>query len=156
MRTYIIAILAAALLYSCKSSENLSGDDVVARMTEKVAEPRYTFVPTSAIPMSGRTVNLDNSYLLKVSKDTISSYLPYFGRAYTAPVSTTDGGIKFVSTDFNYTTSDKKKGMWKVSMEIKDSPSRYRLFLSIGDSGYASLTVQENNRQSITFYGKIE
>ena len=156
MKTFITTILFVFLLLGCKSGDSLSKQETISLMNEKVASSRYTFVAQTAIPVGGRSINLDNSDSLKVSKDTIESYLPYFGRAYTAPMSSTEGGIKFVSTDFNYSVSDKNKGMWDISIETKDVPVRYKLFLKIGDSGYGTLTVQETNRQSISFYGKIE
>jgi len=156
MKTLITAILTTLLLFSCKSGSNLSKEENSSLMNEKIETTNYTFVAQTAIPMSGRSISLTSEYSLKVTKDTIESFLPYFGRAYTAPMSATDGGIKFVSTDFNYKVSDKKKGMWKADIETKDIPTKYKLSLSIGDSGYATLTVQEVNRQSITFYGKIE
>jgi hypothetical protein len=34
--------------------------------------------------------------------------------------------------------------------------TKYALNLSIGDTGYATLTVNDNDRQPISFYGKIE
>jgi hypothetical protein len=156
MKPFIAVVLFIFLLAGCKSGDNLSKEESISLMNEKVASSRYVFVPQTAIPMNGRSISLDNSYSLKVSKDTIESYLPYFGRAYTAPISSSDGGIKFISTDFNYHISDKKKGMWDVTIETKDAPLRYKLLLKIGDSGYGTLVVQETNRQSISFYGKIE
>lgn len=158
MKTYIItiAVLSAITLFSCKSGENLSKAEVISLVTEKVEASNYTFVPSTALPVSGRAVNLDRSFSLKISKDSIESYLPYFGRAYTAPISPTEGGIKFASTDFDYTISEKKKGMWNVSIETKDTRTRYKILLNIGETGYTSLTVQDTNRQSISFYGKIE
>lgn len=157
MKTFITITLTVFLLLSCKSGDNLSKEEAISQMNEKVESSRYIFVPQTAIPMGGRSINLDNSYSLKVSRDTIKSYLPYFGRAYTAPISaSTDGGIKFISTNFDYKISDKKKGMWDVTIETKDTPVRYKVLLKIGDSGYGTLTVQETNRQSISFYGKIE
>ena len=45
-----------------------------------------------------RSIYLSPYYYLKVSKDTVVAYLPYFGRAYTAPADPTEGGIKFTST----------------------------------------------------------
>lgn len=156
MKTFITTILFVFLLSGCKSGDSLSKQETISLMNEKIASSRYTFVAQTAIPVGGRSVNLDNSYSLKVSADTIESYLPYYGRAYTAPMSSAEGGIKFVSTDFDYSVSDKKKGMWDVSIETKDVSTRYKLFLKIGDSGYGTLTVQETNRQSISFYGKIE
>ena len=93
MKTFITTILFVFLLLGCKSGDSLSKQETISLMNEKVASSRYTFVAQTAIPVGGRSINLDNSYSLKVSKDTIESYLPYFGRAYTAPMSSTEGGI---------------------------------------------------------------
>nr|WP_165024102.1 DUF4251 domain-containing protein [Dysgonomonas sp. ZJ279] len=151
-------ILLTNLLASCKTGEtSVSDQGTISRMTEKIDSVNYTFVPSTATPMSGgRTIQLTSPYSLKITKDTITSYLPYFGRAYSAPYSSDEGGIKFVSTKFDYLISEKKKGMWDVSIDIKDNQHNYKLVLRIGDTGYTSLTVQENSRQPISFYGKIE
>lgn len=156
MKKIVVIMLVAVLGFACKSGNSLSKEEVILSMTEKIESSNYTFIPRTAIPMSAKSVNLDYSYSLRVSKDTITAYLPYFGRAYTAPVSSNDGGIKFTSTDFNYSVSDKKKGTWDVSIETKDTQRRFSLVMKVGDTGYTSLTVSENNRQPISFYGKIE
>jgi len=158
MRTLITitATLIAISFLGCKAGGSLSKQETIDQITEKVETANYTFVPQRAIPMGGNSINLNYSFALKVSKDTIDSYLPYYGRAYTALLGTNDGGIKFTSTDFNYTTSEKKNGMWDVSIIPNDNQKRYTLSLNIGDNGSATLTVQDINRQSITFYGKIE
>lgn len=148
--------LMAVLLFSCKSGDSLSKQETIAQITEKVEAGRYKFVPQQALPMAGKAINLNYSFALKVSKDSIDSYLPYYGRAYTAPSPIDEGGIKFVSTDFDYTLSDKKKGMWNISIIPNDNQKRYKLSLEIGDTGYGTLTVMDNNRQSISFYGRIE
>ncbi|MDR2950851.1 MAG: DUF4251 domain-containing protein [Prevotella sp.] len=156
MKKFTIIILIATLGFSCKSGSSLSKEETITSMTEKIESSSYTFIPQTALPTSGRSVNLNYSYSLKVSKDTISAYLPYFGRAYSAPISPDDNGIKFTSTDFEYSVSDKRKGMWDVNMMTKDTQRKFNLILRVGDTGYATLTVNENNRQPISFYGKIE
>lgn len=156
MKIYFAILLITLCGISCKTGVTQSNQDVIFRVNNKIESGSYTFVPQTAIPTGGRSVNLNYSYSMKVSKDTIDSYLPYFGRAYTAPMSSDDSGIKFVSTDFDYKISDKKKGMWNVSINTKDTRRKYNISLKIGDTGYATLTVHENDRQSISFYGKIE
>ena len=156
MKTFIAGIFIAALLVGCKATEKLSKEEIIANTTEKVEGQHYTFLAERAIPMGGKSINLNYNYNLKVSKDTVTAYLPYFGRAYVAPTSSDDSGIKFTSTDFEYTTSDKKKGMWNISIKIKDNQKGYQLSLNIGDNGRATLNVHDNQRQSITFYGQME
>lgn len=160
MKKLLPIILTSAFItlffVNCKTSESVSHEEEIAEITNKIDSANYIFHPQTALPMRGRAVDLNYDFSLKVTPDTINSYLPYFGRAFTAPVSSTEGGITFVSTDFDYKISDEKKGTWDVVIETKDTPQRYKLFLKIGNTGYTTLTVQENNREPITFYGKIE
>jgi hypothetical protein len=156
MKIFITVVLSALLLFGCKSGNSLSKQETIAAVTNKIESRNYKFVPNTAIPMSGRSIPLTYSYSLYVSKDTINAYLPYFGRAYIAPSPTEDGGIKFISTDFDYSAVDKDKGTWEITIRPKDNNRRYTMSLQIGDNGYATLNVQDTNRQSINFYGTIE
>lgn len=156
MKTLITTALIALFMISCRSGESLSKQETMSQITDKVESQNYKFVPTTALPTSGKSINLNYSYSLSVSKDTVDSFLPYFGRAYVAPMSTDEGGIKFVCTDFEYKLTKGKKDMWEVVIKPRDNAKRYTLTLQIGNTGYATLTVQDTNRQSISFYGKIE
>ena len=90
MRTILVLTDIVILGFSCKVGDSLTKQEFITKLTEKIESANYTFVPQTALPMSGKSISLDYSYSLKVSKDTINSYLPYFGRAYTAPISPTD------------------------------------------------------------------
>src|SRR5689334_12028310 len=57
------------------------------------------FKAQSVFPSSGGIINLTSEYDLKLSRDSIIAYLPYYGRAYTATPGE-DGGIHFTSTKF--------------------------------------------------------
>lgn len=117
---------------------------------------QYIFVAQYAMPMSGRTRNLTSEYDLTVSKDSLISYLPYFGRAYQAPIDPSQGGIKFSSTKFDYKTTKAKKGGWDISMATKDQPDNIRLSLHISPNGTAILQVVPTFRQAISFTGYIK
>ncbi|MCZ4225350.1 DUF4251 domain-containing protein [Pedobacter rhodius] len=139
-----------------------------------VADKNYVFMANTALPMSnqdisqvlrsmqgvqgGGTINLSGSqYDLKVTADSIVAYLPYYGRAYSAPYNPTDGGIKFTSKDFTYTESKNKKGLYIINIRTKDLKNdNYQIYLSISQNGYASLMMNSNNKQSITFNGVLE
>jgi Domain of unknown function (DUF4251) len=115
----------------------------------------YVFIAQSAMPMSGRTRQLTSDYDVKVTKDKVVSYLPYFGRAYSAPIDPSQGGIQFTSKDFDYTTTPRKKGGWDIQLKPKDYRDVQQMALSITEDGYASLQVTSTNRQAISFTGYI-
>jgi len=139
-----------------------------------VAAQNYVFVATTAFPLNandinkiltsmpgyvgGGNINLTGSnYDLTVTKDSVVSYLPYYGRSYVPKIGNPidDNGIKFKSKDFNYKSEVRKKGGWLITMAPKDVKDNYRLTLLITKSGYGTLTVINNNQQSITFNGYL-
>jgi hypothetical protein len=137
-----------------------------------VGEQHFIFNATSAMPMSnadvnqilskmgggagGGTIQLTGSqYQLKVTKDSVEAYLPYYGRAYTATMNPDDSGIKFKSKNFNYKSDKKKKGNWVITINPKDVKDSPNMNLTISDNGYATLNVNTNSRQPISFYGYL-
>jgi hypothetical protein len=66
------------------------------------------FVAQNVYPATGRNINLTTTYVIRLAADTVIADLPYFGRAYVAPMNPSDGGIHFTSTKFSYTTKEKR------------------------------------------------
>jgi len=116
---------------------------------------RYTFKAQTANPAAGRTRQLTSEYDLKVYQDTVIAYLPYFGRAYSAPVDVTDGGINFTSMKFEYNVSKGKNNRWEIIIKPKDANDVQELSLTVFENGKADLQVRSNNRQPISFNGYI-
>lgn len=158
----IVVALQLILFAGCKAKELTPEQQRKAEeYTRKIEKPDFTFTASSAQTQRGRNINLTPDYQLKVSADTIRAYLPYFGRAYTAPMNTSESGIKFTSTDFEYRSVKKKNGQYEIIIEPKDIGNNIMLRglflrLSVGDSGYGNLDVSSTNRQNISFYGTIE
>lgn len=120
-----------------------------------IAAKEYVFQAQTATPMSGRVLQLTYGYELKVMKDTVVAYLPYFGRAYAAPTDPTKGGIQFTAAQFTYNVQERKKGGWDISIVPSDGGDVRQLTLSVSKSGYSTLQVLSNNRQPISFYGIV-
>ena len=98
---------------------------------------------------------LTPGYDMRISGDSLITYLPYFGRAYNISIDPNDNGINFTSTDFKYKAEEKKKG-WDISISPKDGKSVSQLWLNVSRDGYATLQVTSNNRESISFNGYIK
>lgn len=139
--------------------------------TKVVNEQHFVFNATSAMPMANADVSKvlskmpgggagviqlsGSQYQLVVSKDSVEAYLPYYGRAYSAPMNPDDNGIKFKSKKFGYKADKKKKGAWQIKMDFKDTKDAQSMMLSVSENGYATLNVNSNNRQPITFNGYL-
>ena len=115
----------------------------------------FTFRAQSAWPLQGTVIQLNSGYDMRMMQDSINTFLPYFGRAYSAGYGT-ENGIKFVSKKFDYKMKEKQKGGWEVTIRPADANDITELTYSISANGYATLQVLSNNRQAISFYGVIE
>ena len=129
--------------------------EVEAKVRAMIDVQRYLFKAQSVHPTRGRVVQLNTDYDLRVSPDTLQSYLPYFGRAYSAPIGESGGPMDFVSKDFEYTKKARKKGGWEINIRPKDGKGVREMFLVVFENGSASLRVTSNNREPISYNGYI-
>ncbi|RXF71407.1 DUF4251 domain-containing protein [Arcticibacter tournemirensis] len=127
-----------------------------AAIKQMVSSKDFVFKAQFALPMGGSSFQLTSEYDVQVKKDTVICFLPYFGRAYTAPMNPSEGGIRFTSKDFQYTVSNKKKSGWDIVIKPRDVNNIQQLTFYISESGYGSVQVTDNNRQPISFNGYFE
>lgn len=157
---YLTSLLIALsmLLVSCVTTQkSLEKARKAELLREQITAMDFTFKATYAYPQNYKSVYLSPYYDVKVSPDTVIAYLPFYGRAYTAPMDPSEGGIKFTSTDFEYDIKEgKKAGNWFVTINTKDTKRPFTLFFDLWDNGTARLNVQDRDRQSISFQGNIE
>lgn len=159
-KTFFALALPFSLVVIAQSAaaQSSAADKKAAKQAEirnMVESQNYVFKAQSAMPMAGRTRQLTSDYDLKIAKESIISYLPYFGRAYSAPIDPSKGGIQFTSKNFDYTMTPGKKDGWNVLIKPKDVSDVQQMNLSISSAGYANLQVTSTNRQPITFNGVV-
>jgi len=166
--SYIMKTLRKIFILVLIVSAGLSGANAqTARKDKKAAKEAaiknsinnrtYTFLANYVLPQRGGGHALTSEYDLRVTKDTIVAFLPYFGQAYfDIPYNPTDGGVKFTSTKFSYTAKEKKKGGWEINIKPTDVKDTNSLMLFISSDGYGTLTVNSTNRDVITFDGILK
>lgn len=168
MKTLKKLLMLAAVFTAAHASAQTDKETTIKLVDSKA----FTFNATSAQPLANAELNAilsrmpggqgagniqlsGSMYDLKITKDSVVAYLPYYGRAYTATMNPDDNGIRFNSKDFVYKAERKKKGNWIITINPKDVRNGQRLTLNVGTTGYAMLNVIDNNRQAITFSGYI-
>ncbi|MDB5124132.1 MAG: hypothetical protein JWP94_2261 [Mucilaginibacter sp.] len=164
MKTLFKSLLVLTMVVSCLFKAGAQTPKQAAKaqaIKNMVNNMSFVFQANYVNPQRGGGKSLDYGYDLVILKDTITAYLPYFGRAYVAPTDPTEGGIKFKTTHFDYKAKTNKKGSWDVVIipkdrTITDMRDVQSLRLSITSSGYASLNVTSTNRDPISFDGYIE
>jgi hypothetical protein len=130
-------------------------DEKAAAVKNMIETQQFIFKAETVSPASGRIRQLTPDYDLKVSKDTIVAYLPYFGKSYSAPIDINDVGIKFTSVKFDYTLSKGKKNRYEIIIKPKDQTEVEELSLTVWENGSSTLRVIGTNRQPISFNGYI-
>lgn len=157
-KSFLYISIGIVAIISCIANPAFSQDQKSGKATidkNIVSERQFTFVPQSATPMGGGFVNLTYSFSFKINGDSVISYLPYYGRAFVAPVYPSDGPLTFTSTDFTYsvTKSDDKKQ--ELIIETKDRTYNNKFYFTIFNDGTASLQVTSTDRQPITYQGRV-
>ena len=122
---------------------------------EIIVSENYKITVSTAIPMSGRTVQLTSPYSISVRNDSIISYLPYYGRAYSIPYGGGDGLI-FKAPILTYSMKTTKKGNADIKFTARSPEDKFDFKVTVSESGYANIQVTMQNRQSITFYGTLD
>src|ERR1700712_45765 len=113
-----VGLSAANAQTTAKKSKKASKEEYVKM---RVDAQRYTFEANYVLPQRGGGKPLTDRYDLKVTKDSVISFLPYFGRAYfDVPFAGADGGMKFTSTKFSYDVKERKKGGWEITIKPTD------------------------------------
>jgi len=115
----------------------------------------FVFEAQSVNPLRGGFRNLTSPYDVSVTKDSLVSYLPFFGRAYNPPYNSITPALDFTSTNFSYSVSPHKKGGWDIIIKLKDKTDVLQYFFIVYDNGNASLNVTSQSRDAITFNGYI-
>ena len=149
-----VSFLSVLFLFALLSS--VFAQDKKETTKNMVESGQYIFKARYVLPQTGLSRALTSDYDLTVSKSAIVSYLPYFGRAYVAPIDPLQGGIKFNSSKFQYTTETAKKDGWNITIIPKDVSDVQKLYLHISSNGNATLQVISTTRQPISFNGYIE
>jgi heme/copper-type cytochrome/quinol oxidase subunit 2 len=137
-----------------KADKKKAKQDDIKAMVES---QRYTFIAQYANPLGGGHRYLTSDYDLRIRKDSIIAYLPYFGRAYfDVPYNPSEGGIKFTSTKFTYKITAKKKGGWDVIIKPSDVKYLDTINMDISADGYTNVQFTITNKSAISFDGVLK
>ena len=162
-KLFILLVVMPFLSFPVLSQEESKKELKAERELQKQKEieglinsRNFVFEAQKVMPQGGRLLNLDyNTYFLKFNETRTTCDLPFFGRGFNIPYGGGDGGIKFegVPEDIKI---EKKKKYYNIKATVKGKDDVYNLFFSIYSNGGATLSVNSNNRASISYDGEIE
>lgn len=153
----IVTLILLMLFYGCGSSRSAAEkEQIAADIANAVMSSDFTFKATYAYPTGFRSRYLSPYYEVDVSPDTVDVYLPYFGRAYKAPINPSEGGYRFTSVDFDYTVEQGRRvGSWSVVINFNDLDRTVSFNFDIWENETSRLSIVDMDRQAISFQGNI-
>lgn len=165
MKKFALFIALAILLFSvqAQNSEKKSRKELKAeKKAQHIAEIKaivesrnFIFDASAANPMSGSTVSLTTDYEMTIKNDSVFSYLPYYGVAYSgAAFSGNDSPMTFNKPIEQYTSEATKNGHM-VKFKVKNVNDVINCTFHISETGSTSLSVSSINRQSINYSGDL-
>lgn len=113
----------------------------------------FVFKAQTVIPAAGSSRHLTSDYDVRVSPENIVSFLPYFGRAYSAPLDPSKAGHDFTSKDYEYILKERRKGGWELTIKPKDVSDIRNMNFVIFSNGNATLQISSNSKQTISYSG---
>lgn len=150
-----IISLTVLVQISCSSSKTAIDDGKAERVKQQIESLHYQISIDYMLPAQGSSRYLTSPYSLTVQGDTLISYLPYFGKAYNIPYGG-GNGLNITASLFEYFLSYNTKGTALISFRVRSEGDVYLYNIEIFNNGNASIHVSSNNRQGISFSGKLE
>lgn len=124
------------------------------QVKELLESGRFTIEVDRALPMQGKPVNLTTLYSLEMRGDSVVSYLPYFGRAYSLPYGGGEG-LRFETLVSDYQLSYNKKGKAHIRFTARTKEDTFQFHVDVFTNGSATIGVTSTNRQEISYQGKL-
>lgn len=152
--TCLVVCLGAVTLSAQNSRKNKKKEKEEA-VRELIQSDNYKVDVSMAYPLRGRSIVLTSPYSLEVRNDSVLSWLPFYGRAYSIPYGGGEG-LTFKAPIDEYDVSYHKKGRIQVKMRAKTQEDTFDFMLNVSLSGSADVNVTMRNRESISYSGEVD
>jgi len=86
----LLALLVGIPTLSAQQSKKEKKEQKKEAVMKLIESENYKIDVNTAMPMRGRSIPLTSSYSLTIRNDSVISYLPYYGRAYSRMAEVTD------------------------------------------------------------------
>jgi hypothetical protein len=161
----IAFLLSVVLVFSaCTSTKELSSNRAENRKLKKLAEQgvitkavesrRYIIKVNRLYTTGGGIWDLvPQSNFIIINGEIASISLGYIGRTYfSRPIS----GINLNGRTIDYKMeSNETKGIFKIQMAVKVGADKFNVYLTIGDEGNCTISLNNPYIQSVSYSGTL-
>jgi hypothetical protein len=151
----VLAVSACGILSSETREERAAREAREAQMVHRGIETGdFTINIDRMYPVRGTSKTVTN-YSIKVKDRVLTSYLPYIGQAWRVPYG---GGhaLNFDAPIVNYTVTQPRADGYEIRIYVKTDEDEHLYRLTVFDNGRASLDVQSQNRDRISYSGEMD
>ena len=151
----VLAVSACGILSSETREERVAREAKEAKMVRQAIETgEFTIDIDRMYPLRG-TSKMVNNYSIKVKDDVLISHLPFIGQAWRVPYG---GGhaLNFQAPVLNYSAAANGRDGYEIRIFVRTDEDEHLYRLTIFDNGRASLDVQSQNRDRISFSGQMD
>ena len=150
----LLALLVGLPTLSAQSKKEKKEQKKEA-VKELIVSENYKIDVNTAMPMRGRSIPLTSLYSLEIRNDSVISYLPYYGRAYSIPYGG-GNGLNFKAPLKEYNMKLDKKGNSVITFTARNPEDKFDFRVKVYSNGSTSIDVNTQNRQSISFQGELD
>lgn len=148
----LVMVVGFSTLYAQSKQEKKEQKEQAVK--KQIESENYKIAVNIAYPRRGRTIHVSGNYSVTIRNDSVFSYLPYYGRAYSLPYGGGEGLI-FDAPINEYRMVAHKKGAVKIDFVARSKEDRFKYNMTIFSNGSVSITVNMQNRESINFSGAL-
>ena len=171
-------VILLFFMISCASKQKIDltkSNDLNKVITERLLEiksksatPRltnaYNQVANSGLLPPGSSsglINLNGNYnYLKIIKDSVSGYFPYYGERQMGGAYTNDNGlIQFDGIPNDLTVTETKKNSYTIRFSINDkvnTTESYNVSVQLFNSLNSEININSSHRMGIKYSGKVK
>ena len=153
-----VCISAGAQKSGTKTKRELKAEKLALQKAETkmlVENKTFVFDVQTVNPMRGRTVHVTSDYDVRIQNDSIYSYLPFYGRAYSINYGGTQSPLIFEQAIEGFVSTKTKNG-YSIDVHARNQNDMLDFSFHVTESGSTTLTVNSVNRQSISYFGQLE
>jgi hypothetical protein len=176
MRLLLSVIGISLLLLSCKSAQSAPSIEQTALVKAAIEQQQFRIVSDWAYPQAstglqqlsnigliqpgsnaGAISLIGNSNFLEVSRDSITSHLPYFGeRQMQIAYNGSDSAIKFDGPLEDYSISKNKKSVYTVTFRARSNSESFKVAIMLYPNASARMQLTGTGRFPISYAGVLQ
>ena len=149
-------ILFVMAFYGCATVEEKAARaaEQAAKVNKALKERKYKIDVERMYSMRGGSKTLSYGYSVEVRNDSLISYLPYFGRAYSMPYGG-GKGLTFSERIGSYQEYQKGNGLRHIEIGLRNDEDTYLYTIEVYENGSSSISVQSRQRENISYSGEM-